>query len=109
MENLEIYIIKNCQYCILLKKLLNEFKIKHLIINVKENKKQEYKNKNIKTFPQVYYVKKKNKVLLGGYSDFFYIIDEILKKTNINKIKFRTKNKKNQLRIYTFLLKQLDV
>jgi glutaredoxin len=48
MENLEVYIIKKCQYCILLKKLLNEFKIKHLLINVEENKKQEYKNKNIR-------------------------------------------------------------
>ena len=109
MENLEIYVIKKCNYCLLLKKLLNEFKIKHLVNNVKENEKDKYKNKNIKTFPQVYYVYNKKKILIGGYSDFTKILSDVLDKVDIDKIRINNKNKKNRLRIYKYLIGSLNI
>lgn len=92
----------------MLKKLLNEFNIKYTTKIVKENYKYKYINKHINTFPQVYYNYKTTKILIGGYTDFFNILNYILEKKDVKKIPLKA-TIKNKIRIYTFILKQLRI
>jgi len=108
MENLTINLINKCYYCEMLKKLLNKLKIKYLEVIVPEKNKHKYKNKNISTFPQVYYHHKKTKVLLGGYSEFLKIINHVISNLEIKDLPLKS-SKKNKIRIYTFLVKQLSI
>lgn len=108
MEKLTINLINKCYYCEMLKKVLDKLKIKYLKVLVPEKDKSKYKNKNISTFPQVYYHHKKTKVLLGGYTEFLKIINHVIGNLNIKDLPLKT-SKKNKIRIYTFLVKQLSI
>ena len=108
MENLTINLIKDCYYCEMLKKLLNKLKIEYQKVIVSKKNKNMYKDKNISTFPQVYYHHKKNKVLLGGYTEFLKIINHVLNNLEIKDLPLKT-SKKNKIRVYTFLVKQLSI
>ena len=115
MENLTINIINKCYYCEMLKKLLNKFKIKYQKVIVSEKDKNKYKNKNISTFPQVYYHHKKTKVLLGGFTEFLKIINHVINYSQVDEENIKPEDlplktsKKNKIRIYTFLIKQLGI
>lgn len=108
MENLTIYLINKCYYCKMLKNLLDKFKIKYQVVMVSEKEKDKYKNKYISTFPQVYYQHKKTKVLLGGYTEFLKIINHVINNMKPEDLPLKT-SKKNKIRIYTFLIKQLSI
>ena len=109
MYSLKIYIIKDCYFCNELKNLLKSKKIKSKIKIVKEENKHLYKNENIKTFPMVYMIKKKHKILLGGYDDLNFIINKISNKIKLKdmikiiKKKYHTLEKKEILRLIELL------
>ena len=80
MYSLKILLLEDCFYSIELKKLLSkkEFnKIQIEYINIKQVDKERYKTSYIKTFPQVYMIKKHSdgKLLVGGYDSINKIID----------------------------------
>jgi len=115
MENLTVNLINKCYYCEELKKILKELKIKYKKVIVSEKDKDKYKNKNISTFPQVYYNYKKTKVLLGGYTDFLRIINHVINYSHSERENIKPEDlplktsKKNKIRIYTYLIKQLGI
>tara|TARA_B110000879_G_C11178171_1_gene517100 strand:- start:4794 stop:5120 length:327 start_codon:yes stop_codon:yes gene_type:complete len=108
MENLTINLINKCYYCDLLKELLKKYKIDYNMVIVPENNKNKYKDKNISTFPQVYYHYKKKSVLIGGYTEFLQIINNIIDNLKPKDLSLKT-SKKNKVRIYLFLVKQLGI
>jgi len=108
MEKLTINLINKCYYCEMLKKLLQKLDIDYQKLIVSEKNKDNFKDKNISTFPQVYYHHKKTKVLLGGYTEFLKIINHIISNLKIKDLPLKT-SKKNKIRIYTFLVKQLRI
>tara|TARA_B100000795_G_C22529799_1_gene334642 strand:+ start:299 stop:625 length:327 start_codon:yes stop_codon:yes gene_type:complete len=108
MENLTINLINKCYYCNILKELLKKFKIDYNMVIVSEKNKNKYKDKNISTFPQVYYHYKKEKILLGGYTEFLKIINHIIGNLKPKDLSLKT-SKKNKIRIYIFLVKQLGI
>ena len=88
MYSLKILLLEDCFYSIELKKLLSkkEFnKIQIEYINIKQVDKERYKTSYIKTFPQVYMIKKHShgKLLVGGYDTIKKIIDMV--QHNLNK------------------------
>ena len=80
MYYLQMYLLRNCPYCIELQNLLkNVNKKNYKIIFVDDDKKEKYKTKFITTFPQIY-LKKNNSngsLLIGGYDDFNFIYNTI--------------------------------
>ena len=63
MYSLKVYVLNNCYYCNQTKLLLKNNNIKAKIITVKEDQKYKYKNKDISTFPMIYLLNKKKKIL----------------------------------------------
>ncbi len=103
MTNILLISLKNCPYSEAAKQLLDNYKIKYkyILVNNIDSEKIKYKNKNINTFPQIYYLKKNKKKLIGGYDDLKFIIDIINDSKDINKIlkKYNKWAKKDILRI----------
>jgi glutaredoxin len=103
MTNILLISLKNCPYSEAAKQLLDNYKIKYkyILVNNIDSEKIKYKNKNINTFPQIYYFKKNKKKLIGGYDDLKFIIDIINDSKDINKIlkKYNKWAKKDILRI----------
>ena len=86
---IDAILLQSCPYSISANELLLNLNIESNKIWVNQNNKNNYKNGIINTFPQVY-LKKKNtngSVLIGGYSDLKYFVDNFYKqKYNINNI-----------------------
>lgn len=105
MKNILLISLKYCPYSEAAKKLLDTYKIKYKYILVEQNDKEKYKNNEINTFPQIYYLINNETRLIGGYTDLKYIIDTINESygnnKNINKIikKYKKWNKKDVLRL----------
>ena len=58
MKNyLYVISLKTCPYCLNTKRILEEFQIRNKNIVIKDDEKNDYKNEEISTFPQIYYVK----------------------------------------------------
>ena len=94
MYSLKVILLEGCYYCIELKKILDEKFIESNVIeytNVTYEEKEQYKNNEIKTFPQVYLVNDKQKYLIGGYDIMKQIID-IIDIENHKKIIKKLKN-----------------
>ena len=67
MYYLYIITLKDCPFSIAALELLDSLNIKYKRLKVNEINKEEYKTKEIDTFPQIYLVKDGTKLLLGGY------------------------------------------
>jgi glutaredoxin len=106
MENIHIITIKNCSYCLNLVKLLKKFKINFIEEKITKKKKDSYKSKQISTFPQVYFINLKERVLLGGFTETFNLINFIVENKNVNELPVNT-TKKNKLRIYKYFLEAI--
>ena len=107
MTEILLISLKNCPYSEAAKEMLDHYKIKYKYILVDNITKMEYKTDEINTFPQIYYLKKDKKHLIGGFDDLKFIIDTINESygdpKKINKIvkKYKTWNKKDVLRLVT--------
>ena len=99
--------LKNCLYSKAAKEMLDHYKIKYKYILVDNITKMEYKTDKINTFPQIYYLKKDKKHLIGGYIELKFIMDIINESygdpKKINKIfkRYKKWNKKDVLRLVT--------
>ena len=89
-----------------LKEFLDEKGIKYKLISVNSQNKEQYKNKDISTFPQIYlYKKDKNEILLGGYTDLVELYQNTYKVDMEKSISYLDKkykknfSRKNKLRI----------
>jgi len=82
MYYLFIVVLENCPYSISAIELLNSFKIKYKILNVKRTDKEKYKTNEIDTYPQIYLKKtpSNDSLLLGGYSNLKEFIDTFINK-----------------------------
>ena len=108
MYSLKVYVLNNCYYCNQTKLLLKNNNIKAKIITVKEDQKYKYKNKDISTFPMIYLLNKKKKILIGGYDKLTLIINQINNKSLIKQINYVKKElpkweKKDILRLLSIL------
>lgn len=107
MTKILLISLENCPYSEAAKEMLDNYKIKYKYILVNNITKIKYKTKEVKTFPQIYYLKRDEKHLIGGFDDLKFIIDIINDSydnpKNINKIvkKYKTWNRKDVLRLVT--------
>jgi glutaredoxin-related protein len=111
MYYLYIITLEDCPYSIAAIDLLNSLKIKYKRLKVNQKNKEKYKTKEIDTFPQIYIVKDKKKLLLGenlllgGYSNLKEFTDIFINQeyNEENILKFHNKyklwNKKSILRL----------
>lgn len=112
MYYLYIITLKDCPYSIAALKLLDSLNIeyKHRIVN--QIDKEKYKTKEINTFPQIYLVKDRTKLLLGGYSDLNEFINKFInQKYNEENIldfqnEYKLWNKKLILRLLAIINKK---
>ena len=94
MYIVKIISLENCPYSIAAINLLSNEKINTKIINVTMNNKETFKNKEIRTFPQIYLMRdnRKGQLLIGGYTDIKEITDFINTTNSLDKlINFLTK------------------
>ena len=105
MYYLYIITLEDCPYSIAAIDLLKSLKIKYKRLKVNQKNKEKYKTQEIDTFPQIYIVKDKKKLLLGGYSNLKEFTDIFINKeyNEENILKFHNKyklwNKKSILRL----------
>jgi len=88
--SIKAILLKDCSYSNLAKKLLLDNKINSNFVTIKQEDKDIYKTDKIKTYPQIYLIKKYSygNLLLGGCEDLNFIIDNFKNKEyDINKIK----------------------
>lgn len=85
-------ILDGCPYSMMADELIRNNTSRFEILNVNHDNKNEYKNDNIQTFPQIY-LKKYNSnfsELIGGYTEFKQIYDIVKNakntKTTRNKV-----------------------
>ena len=95
MYYLYIITLKDCPYSIAALELLDSLNIKYKRLKVNEINKEEYKTKEIDTFPQIYLVKDGTKLLLGGYDKLkeFIKVFKNQKYNEENILKFHDNNK----------------
>ncbi len=104
MSKLQAVVLEGCPYSIALVELLNNFNISFERIDVKRTDKEEYKTAYISTFPQLYLIVHKEKILIGGYDKTSSVID-LIKNNDFDTIleglkkEYPDLNKKNKLRI----------
>ncbi len=94
MYVVKVISLENCPYSIAAIDLLKNEKINTKIINVTVDNKETFKNKEIKTFPQIYLTRnnREGQLLIGGYTDIKEIVDVINKNNSLDKlINFLTK------------------
>jgi glutaredoxin len=108
MFKLKLISLDGCPYSMAAESFLKDLNIKFDLIKVYQENKDEYKNKDIKTFPQIYM----DNILLGGYDDLKEIYDTLSSKKNLDEmieyLKTKVKNKmtrKEILRIIEFFVK----
>ena len=79
---LEIFVIKRCNFCKKTIKLVHEHNIRHRIINVLDEDKDEVKRiNNMTTFPMIFYnIREKERIRIGGYSDFEELVRKGIEK-----------------------------
>lgn len=87
MYALKLVSLENCPYSIAAHDLLKDKKINIKFINVTQSNKEQYKNKIIDTFPQIYLIKtnRVGELLIGGYSDIQEIISYQDENKNLDK------------------------
>jgi glutaredoxin len=109
MFKLKLISLDGCPYSMGAESFLNDLNIKYELVKVYQENKEEFKTKEIKTFPQVYL----NNILLGGYDDLKELYDTLSSKTELDEmieylnIKYKSKmTRKNKLRVIEFFLKQ---
>ena len=73
MGKFVIYSLDSCYWSEKASHLFENSKTKNKIIHVQRNKKHNY-TKLMQTFPQIYYITKTDRALIGGYEDFVNII-----------------------------------
>jgi glutaredoxin len=75
-----LYVLERCPYCISALKILDDNKIKHkkiIVKNTEEEKNFYKKQNNMSTFPQIFVqIDKNNFIKIGGYSNLEEIIEE---------------------------------
>lgn len=107
MSELLLISLNQCGYSIAAKETLDNHKIKYKYKLIYDNEKENYKTKEIRTFPQLYLIKKNDKKLIGGYDDIDFILKTINKskynKKEINKLfkKYKDWKHKDVLRLIT--------
>ena len=107
MYKILVYSLENCIFSKGAIELFEDKNIKIDIITVSQKNKNNYKNKEINTFPQIYLTKENNKLLIGGYDDLKKIFDNLTNNLDKN-LKYLSKfnwNKKNKLRLLKLILK----
>jgi glutaredoxin len=82
------FVIYSLEYCPYSKKAVDLFANNKdtKIIHISQSEKSNY-NEFMKTFPQIYYIKKDDGCLIGGYDDIKKVIDT-------GKLQFRIEPKK---------------
>jgi len=83
---LEAIVLRTCSYCSKLVDLMNDKNIKVNYNYINSDEKEKYKDEIISTFPQVYLVVNKKKLLIGGYDTMRNVFD-ILSSKNLDIIK----------------------
>ena len=95
-DYLYVISLKGCPYSMNTEKLLKEYNIPNKILQIDYNELDQYRTKDIRTCPQIYY-KKKNldkKKLIGGNSD----LEDLINLNNL--IKNEPKNFDNLIEKY---------
>jgi len=94
MGKYTVYSLEGCPYSMKAEQLFSDSSAKFKIIKVSQENKNEYK-KDMNTFPQIYYERKNEKILVGGLSDLNEIINsnEIPKQKNINYVLYKSVHK----------------
>ena len=104
MSKLQAIILEDCGYSQALVELLTNFNISFERIDVKRSDKEEFKTAFISTFPQLYLIVHKKKILIGGYDKTSSIID-LIKNNDFDTIlkklskEYPNESKKNKLRV----------
>ena len=107
---LKVIVLENCPYSIAAVELLNNYNIKFNKKLVKQNNKEQFKNSNISTFPQIYIINDKKEILLGGYSDLEEIINIINSSKDLDIIKEKLDNKyPNHKNIHKNILRIIEI
>lgn len=104
MSYITIYRLENCGYSSDAINILEQYNIKHKIINVKYSDKEKYKNKDSSTFPIIYLNVKNNKYFIGGYTELNYIAN-LVKQKNKNIINILIKKYNFEKKIILRLIK----
>lgn len=99
---LHIITINGCMFCQNLVNFLNENEIKYTQEIAVD--KEKYKTDKIKTFPQVYFIVKKERMLIGGYTEFVTLYSKITNIKDFTKFLGNDWTKKNKLRLLKYLL-----
>lgn len=115
MFYLKIISLESCPYSEAVEQMLKNYSVQHKIKKVNTVTKQNYKNSEIDTFPQIYLVNNKKSVLLGGYTEMSNVYDTINSTNNLNDILNKLNNKlstkwsrKEKLRLIQILNKKLN-
>jgi glutaredoxin len=108
MFKLKLISLDGCPYSMAAESFLDNLNIKYHLVKVYQENKEEYKTKEIKTFPQIYL----DNVLLGGFDDLKELYDTLSSKTELDEMieylnkKYKGKmTRKNKLRVIEFFLK----
>jgi glutaredoxin len=109
MFKLKLISLDGCPYSMGAESFLDDLNINYELVKVYQENKEEYKTKEIRTFPQIYL----DNVLLGGYDDLKELYDTLSSKTELDEMieylntKYKSKmTRKNKLRVIEFFLKQ---
>ena len=108
MYKIEIISLENCPFSEAAESLANSINPTIIKIEDNSNKKLQYKN-FYPTFPQIYMINKKNRYLLGGYTEFKKINDLIMNGSEnlddiIDELRFLKLSRKNKLRLINLFL-----
>ena len=107
MYKILVYSLENCIFSRGAIELFEDKNIKIDITKVSQKNKNNYKNKEINTFPQIYLIKDKKKLLIGGYDELKTLFDNLSNNLDKN-LKYLSKfnwNKKSKLRLLELILK----
>ena len=103
MDKIKVISLNNCPFSMAAVNLFNEKNIKIKKKDVTSQEKENFKNNEIDTFPQIYINNSGNDFLLGGFTDIQHINQNVYKIDLDTSIKYLNKKYKKQLTRKTVL------